>query len=180
MKHHYVCAVLIAAILVLCTLAGTNREAPLVGNEKFGPDVASLEDRVAQHPDDLGALSDLCQAYLDRRAPGLALAAIQHASESVRQSARITHLSAMALLHEGRASEALMNERQAISRCGQGSCGAWLLASALRHEEFLAELVRSGVEDWKRDPDATVAAYEHLRRGTVSMVAPDLTGSAAR
>jgi thioredoxin-like negative regulator of GroEL len=157
-------------ILGLCMMAGAHREAPLVGHKKLGSEVSQLENTVAAHPEDGDALFSLSRSYLERGSPGLALAALDRAPEPVRQSARIAHLRSVALLHEGRASEALVSERAVIASCEKQHCAPWLLASALRHEQFLAELVEQGVEDYKRDPDATEIASRKLSRNVVAIL----------
>jgi hypothetical protein len=173
MNNQIACGAVLTGVLGLCMLAGTHREAPLVGHQKLDSVPAALEERVARHPDDAQALTQLCRAYMDRGAPGLALAAMQRAPEPVRQSPRVTHLWAVALLHEGRASDALDKERVAIATCNaESACAPWFLASAMRHELFLNELVRLGIEDYRRDPDGTVMAYSRLQHNTVAVLDP--------
>ena len=157
-------------VLGLCMLAGANREAPLVGHQKLGDNVPGLENAVARQPDNTQALIDLTEHYIERGAPGMALAALERAPETVRHDPRVAHLWAVALLHEGRASQALEQERLAIAGCTQRRCAPWVLASAMRHEQFLSELVQRGVEDYRRDPDATVAAYGRLSRNVVAVL----------
>jgi hypothetical protein len=45
-----------------------------------------------------------------------------------------------------------------------------MMASALRHHEFLVALTEQGVEDYRRDPDATLAAYHRLSRNVVAVL----------
>lgn len=157
-------------VLGLCMLAGANREAPLVGHQKLGDTVPQLENAVARQPNDTEALIKLTEHYIERGAPGMALAALEHAPESVQNNPRVAHLWGIALLHEGRSTQALEKERQAIAGCSERRCAPWVLASAMRHEQFLAELVQRGVEDYRRDPEATQAAYGRLSRNVVAVL----------
>ena len=170
MKIQMACGAVLMGVLGLCMLAGANREAPLVGHQKLGDKVPELENTVAAQPDNTDALVDLTQHYVERGAPGMALSALERAPQAVRQNPRVAHLWAVALLHEGHASQALEKERAAISGCNERRCPPWVLASALRHEQFLSELVQRGVEDYRRDPDATVAAYGRLSRNVVAVL----------
>lgn len=170
MRIPVACGTMLMGLLGLCMLAGAHREAPLVGHQKLGADVAELEASVASRADDADALAVLADRYIERNAPGLALAAIERAPSAVRAAPRIGHLWAVALMHEGRASDALAREREVIAACNQRSCAAWTLASAVRHEQFLSAMVQRGVEDYRRDPDAAEAAYRRVSRNVVAVL----------
>lgn len=173
MKNHVASgAAVLMGILGLCMLTGSHREAPLVGYQKIGPEILALEARVSQSPDDADALASLAQHYVDRDAPGMAIAALSRAPESVRSNARVSHAWAVALMHEGKASEALDQENRALSACSSEPCAPWMVASALRHHGFLSALVDHGVEDYRRDPDATLAAYGRVSRNLVAVLDP--------
>ena len=171
MKNHVASgAAVLMGILGLCMLTGSHREAPLVGYQKIGPEILALEARVSQTPEDADALAFLAQHYVDRDAPGMAIAALSRASEQVRAHARVSHAWAVALMHEGKASEALDQENRTLEACNRDSCAPWLVASALRHHGFLTALVEGGVEDYRRDPDATLAAYGRSSRNLVAVL----------
>jgi len=163
-------AAVLMGILGLCMLTGSHREAPLVGHQKIGPEILALEARVSQAPEDAEALASLAQHYVDRDAPGMAIAALSRAPEAVRSRARVSHVWAVALMHEGKASEALDQENRTLDTCGRDSCAPWLVASALRYHEFLSAMVEGGVEDYRRDPDATLVAYGRASRNLVAVL----------
>ena len=73
--------------------------------------IESLESQVAASPNDDAKLRTLAQAYMDARAPGLALAIIQRAPAPLQGNAKVEHLYARALIDEGRAQDALTVER---------------------------------------------------------------------
>ncbi|HQP36825.1 MAG TPA: hypothetical protein PLI95_16690, partial [Polyangiaceae bacterium] len=173
MTHYLVSgAVVLSGILGLCMLSGAHREAPLVGHQKFGPEVSTLEAQVARQPHDAPALASLAQHYLDRGAPGMAIAALARAPEPVRSDPSVSHVWAVALLHEGNASQALDQEDRTLAACSRLPCSPWLVASALRHREFASALVAGGVEDYRRDPDATLLAYGRVSRNLVAVLDP--------
>jgi hypothetical protein len=170
MRIHLGCALVLSGLLGLAMLARAHREAPLVGHAKLDETMSALEDAVARRPDDGTLLADLAGRYLDRGAPGMALGAILRAPAPVREAPGVAHLWARALLHEGQASRALVKERQVLASCIDRPCAPWLLASAMRHEEFLVAMVGHGVEDFQRDPDGASLAYGRLRRSVVAVL----------
>ena len=158
----------VAGVIGVWMLSGFNCEARLVGAQSLGDDVAAAEVVVARDRNDAEALRHLATSYLDRKSPGFALAAIQRAPEQVRQLPSVLHLWARALMYEGNASQALYKERQLAATCRQSQCGAALLASAIWHEQFLAGLVASGVEDFRSSPEATKSAVDSMHLVTVA------------
>ena len=128
--------------------------------------VVGLEAQVAAAPGDDAKLRALSQAYLDARAPGLALAVMERAPEDVRTRAKVEHLYARALLEEGHAQDALAVERSVLRTCtiADGVCDTWLIASARRRADILEELVGLGVEDARADPEASAVAYHNATR----------------
>lgn len=170
MRHFVMSAVVLAGALGLWLSAGVHREAPLVGHLGLTPEVAAMEDEVALDPDSVEKLEALCSAYLERKSPGLALAAIHRAPEEVRDQPQVSYHWARALLYEGHASDALARQRKVLADCQDASCSAWLTASAMRQEAFLAALVSHGVEDYRRDPGKTVEAYRSMQATTVAVL----------
>jgi hypothetical protein len=125
---------------------------------------------VALDPDSAEKLEALCSAYLERKSPGFALAAIHRAPETVRDQPVIHYHWARALLYEGHASDALAKQRKVLDSCHTSGCSPWLMASAMRQEAFLAALVAHGVEDFRRDPGRTVEAYRSMQATTVAVL----------
>ena len=86
----------LAAVFGLWLSSGTQRERPLVADERVTA-LQALEARVIASPSDELARRDLAQAYLDARAPGMAVRAVEAAPEVVRRMPRVEHLYARAL-----------------------------------------------------------------------------------
>ena len=156
-------------------LAGsTQREKRVVGDSQSDR-VALLEEQVAANPNDAGHVRELAQAYLDARAPGMALASIEHAPPAVRAEPTVDHLYARALLDQGRSADALAAERRVLARCMEADsmfapptdapvCSTYLIASATRRAEILEQLVTLGVEDANAHPEASSLAYHNATR----------------
>lgn len=170
MRHFVLSAVVLAGAFGLWLSSGVHREAPLVGHLGLTAEVAALENEVALDPGSAEKLEALCSAYLERRSPGFALAAIHRAPETVREEPAIQYHWARALLFEGHASDALAKQRKVLDTCQTSACSPWLTASAMRHEAFLTALVSHGVEDYRRDPGRTVEAYRSMQATTVAVL----------
>jgi predicted Zn-dependent protease len=159
----------LAAASALWLASGVERERPVLSPEASDA-IAHLEANVAAHPESAPALRDLSQAYLEVRAPGLAISLIQHAPASVRSDPWVDHAYARALLDQGRAEEALTVERRVLDRCasdpavGATPCDTWLIASATRRTDILQQLVHLGVEDAQAHPEASLIAYQNATR----------------
>ncbi len=128
----------------------------------------ALEGDAAQHRDDPREVASLAQAYLDARAPGLALRVVESAPASVRTAPAVAHLHAVALFDMGRAHEAQMAEREVLARCapmpGVDACDARLVASASRRLDYLDQMIALGVEDPAAHPEASQVAYRSSTR----------------
>src|SRR5262245_14619449 len=98
--------VVLAAVASIWLASGTQREKPIL-NEDQAAKVGALEANVASNPTDPSAIRGLAQAYLEARAPGLALSVIETSPTSVRRDPTVEHLYARALLDQGRAVDAL-------------------------------------------------------------------------
>jgi hypothetical protein len=166
-----------AAVASLWLASGTQREKPVL-TEDQAVRVRALEAQVAETPSDSGAVRSLAQAYLDARAPGLALVTIESSPTTVRREPLLEHLYARALLDQGRAVDALAAEQRVLDRCAPGlggaivssewgtdsACSTWLLASATRRADILRQLVELGVDDANAHPEASAVAYHNATR----------------
>jgi hypothetical protein len=160
--------VVLAAVASIWLASGTQREKPIL-NEAQAAKVGALEASVASHPSDAAAVRGLAQAYLEARAPGLALSVIETSPTGVRREPTVEHLYARALLDQGRAVDALAAEQRVLDACGPGMdgtspCDTWLLASATRRADILRQLVELGVEDANAHPEASAVAYHNATR----------------
>jgi len=158
----------LVAIGVIWFAGSTQREKRVVGDSHTDR-VALLEEQVAATPNDVVRVRELAQAYLDARAPGMALASIEHAAPAVRAEPTVEHLYARALLDQGRSADALAAERRVLARCADPSsevpaCSTYLIASATRRAEILEQLVTLGVEDANAHPEASSLAYHNATR----------------
>jgi hypothetical protein len=159
--------------------AGPQRERPIWSSTQAAPvalatsdAVRDLESSVALRRDDPGVTRALAQAYVDARAPGLAVALIERAPAAVRDDVRVRHALARALLDQGRSELALRVERAVLASClpladgiaAPQGCDSPLLASARRRADILGELVSLGVEDAEAHPEAARLAYLNATR----------------
>ena len=166
---------ILVAIGAIWFAGSTQREKRVVGDSQSDR-VALLEEQVAASPSDVARVRELAQAYLDARAPGMALASIEHAPAAVRAEPTVDHLYARALLDQGRSADALAAERRVLARCMDGpdgipppasetpACSTYLIASATRRAEILEQLVTLGVEDANAHPEASSLAYHNATR----------------
>lgn len=159
---------ILVAIGVIWLAGSTQREKRVVGDAHTDR-VALLEEQVAANPQDESHLRDLAQAYLDARAPGMALAAIEHAPRALRLEPTVDHLYARALLDQGRSADALAAERRVLAACSSSAasaptCSAYLIASATRRADILEQLVILGIEDANAHPEASSLAYHNATR----------------
>ncbi len=163
----------LVAIGAIWLAGSTQREKRVVGDSQSDR-VALLEEQVAATPNDVARVRELAQAYLDARAPGMALASIEHAPAAVRAEPTVDHLYARALLDQGRSADALAAERRVLAQCAAAGepppepapppCSTYLIASATRRAEILEQLVTLGVEDANAHPEASSLAYHNATR----------------
>jgi hypothetical protein len=122
---------ILVAIGAIWFAGSTQREKRVVGDIHTDR-VALLEEQVAASPADPTKVGELAQAYLDARAPGMALASIERAPDAVRLAPAVEHLYARALLDQGRSADALAAERRVLARCAAAeSTAASTPASAI-------------------------------------------------
>ena len=154
--------VLLVAAFALLLASGTQHEHAVIarGHESA---VHALEARYAMHHD-AKSLRDLAQGYLDAAAPGLAVAAIEAAPKDVREDVVVEHTYARALIDSGRAGDALVAEQDVLAKCDANGCDAWLLASAMRRADILAELQKLGIDDAQAHPESAAVAYHAATR----------------
>jgi hypothetical protein len=158
----------LVAIGAIWFAGSTQREKRVVGDTHTDR-VALLEEQAAANPSDPARVRELAQAYLDARAPGMALASIERAPAAVRAEPTVEHLYARALLDQGRSADALAAERRVLSHCADPSlevpaCSTYLIASATRRADILEQLVTLGVEDANAHPEASSLAYHNATR----------------
>jgi hypothetical protein len=149
--------------------AGSTQREKRVVSDGHTERVALREEQAAANPSDPRGVRDLAQAYLDARAPGMALAAIERSPAAAQREPTVEHLYARALLDQGRSADALAAERRVLARCADPSldlpaCSTYLIASATRRADILEQLVTLGVEDANAHPEASSLAYHNATR----------------
>ncbi len=153
----------------------TEHERPLIERSAERNRLVRLEHASAEARASRATLLELAEGYLDARQPGMAIATIERASPELRTVAEVEHLYARALVAAGRATEALMAERRALSACarapGTDACSASLQASSARRIALLETLQGFGVEDAPMNPKATQLAYVVATRPVAVAVA---------
>lgn len=144
--------------------SSTQDERPILSVSDV-PGLRVLEAAAAAHPENAELTHRLATTYLEARASGLAVRAIESAPVEVRTRPEVAHLFARALIEQGRAHEALAVERAVHREClNFDHCSPWLFASVTRRVDILKELVELGVEDAEREPEASLLAYQHATR----------------
>ncbi len=172
---------LLAATAILWSLGRTQHERPVLA-VTASQTVRALEASAHLRPADPEATRRLAQAYLDTRQPGIAIVLVENAAPGVRESPRVRHAYARALVDAGRSDEALAVEVRVVDACSAlaedgsqdghqralraaaGGCDPVLLASAMRRADILRELVSLGVEDAVAHPEASLVAYRNATR----------------
>lgn len=157
--------VILAALGTLWLASGTQREHAVLSDVKSDR-VRGLEVAYAESHDDPQKLCELAQSYIDSGSPGLALSAIESAPKNVRETPKVEHVYARALIDQGHAKDALAAEQRVLDKCAanDGACDAWLLASATRRHDILQELVQLGVDDAQAHPEVSSIAYNNATR----------------
>ena len=161
----------LVAIASLWLASGTQREKPVLDSEAHASaSVRGLEVQVSMNPADAVRRRELAQAYLDAKAPGLAIRVVESAPASARENPALEHVYARALIDQGRSTDALAAEHRVLATCEreaseqQRRCDTWLILSATRRSEILRQLVDLGVDDAQAHPEASAIAYHNATR----------------
>jgi hypothetical protein len=167
MQLHTPNAVLIAMLGCLFLASGTHHERAVISADRADA-VRALEASYSERHD-ASALQQLAQAYVDAESPGLAVSAIGGAPVDLRATPVVQHTYARALLDSGRAQDALVAEHRALDACASAAetgspCETWLVASATRRADILAQLAILGVQDAQAHPEASAIAYHNATR----------------
>ena len=152
-----------AAVLVvvgaLWLVTGTHTEKAVIPAAKTEA-LRQLEAAAAANPTEENVVLKLAQAYLDNKAPGLAVTVLESSPDAVRAQPTVEHLYARALLEQGRNREALAAEERVLAACEKATCAPLLETSATRRVLILGKLVEYGVEDSLAEPDLSTIAYQ--------------------
>jgi hypothetical protein len=166
----------LVAIASLWLASGTQREKPVLDAEaRATAGVRGLEVQVSMNPADTVRRRELAQAYLDAKAPGLAIRVVESAPgfqerDIAHTNPALEHVYARALIDQGRSTDALAAEHRVLAACekadgeGERRCDTWLIASATRRSDILRELVDLGVDDAQAHPEASAIAYHNATR----------------
>jgi predicted Zn-dependent protease len=159
----------LVAIASLWLASGTQREKPVLDSEAHASaSVRGLEVQVSMNPADAVRRQELAQAYLDAKAPGLAIRVVESAPASARENPALEHVYARALIDQGRSTDALAAEHRVLATCereaSERRCDTWLILSATRRSDILRQLVDLGVDDAQAHPEASAIAYHNATR----------------
>jgi hypothetical protein len=155
---------LVALLSAACLLGSARIPASRIVAGATGPELDALEARVSSSPTDAEALAALVGAYLERRAPGLAQAALDRAPEQVREIPAIADARVRTLSALGRADIALDVQRRVLASCAEQNCSPTLRGRAEHRARVLDEMVRMGALDPKHQPELALIAYRRATR----------------
>ncbi len=131
---------------------------------RIDPALSELESAVSRDPTDATALRALVSEYVDRRAPGLAEAAITRAPAEIQTLAEIADYRAQTLAQLGNTRVALDVQRSVLVECRRSTCSQTLVGRAMRRAEWLEQMVGLGVDDAAREPARALLAYRLATR----------------
>lgn len=153
-------------------------------------ELAELEDAFAARHDDLALAQRLSAAYLKLGEPGLAIGVVRAVSPEFVTDPVLTHRLAQAYEAVGRLDDALATAAVAHARClrAVGSsqlttttaapprfrCSQAALVALEQHEHALAQMLRWGVTDSRRDPRARAARSMAERRARIASLDHEL------
>jgi hypothetical protein len=145
--------------------------------------LAALEDAFATAHDDLEVARRLSGEYLRLGRPALAIGVARTASPALIADPLLTHRLAQAYEAMGRLDDALATADVARARCLRAvgsseavftdrapglACTPSLLLALDQHEQALAQMLRWGVTDSRRDPRARLARDLAERRARIA------------
>ncbi len=162
-EWRWLCAGLGVAMLASLSALGPTPATPIAG-PGLGRELDALEARVGRDPGDAQALARLVDVYLAHAAPGLAEAALERAPGAIRDQPRIADARARTLVQLGFSRDALAAQLEVLLECAHRSCPPALAGHAAYRADYLAELVRLGVDDPHANPRLARMAYRRSTR----------------
>jgi hypothetical protein len=146
-------------------VVGTSDDASPILSSPLARVAQELEADTAKAPTP-EKVAELAATYVGQKQPGLALALLDRYPTMKAPEIRLAR--AHALYANGKASQALAALDDLGATCEarreEDPCPAWVVAKSLNERAFFTEMVRAGIEDPARDPEATEAAFDRSRR----------------
>jgi hypothetical protein len=181
------------ALLVLLggigwALTAKSPEPALMPDTETVRELSRLEDAFAAGHDDIQTARRLAAEYLRLAQPALAIGVVRAASPELIADPILTHRLAQAYEAVGRVDDALATAAVARARCLRAigsseasltsspprfDCSAATLVALEQHQQALAQMLRWGVTDPRRDPRARVARGLAERRAHIASASSD-------
>ncbi len=153
-----------AALLVGLAAQARTPARAIVAGVDLGVPVRELETRAGKNPSDGAALVALVSAYLERNAPGLAQAALEHAPAVLRSEPRVADLRVRTLILLGRVQLAFATQSALLVECSRRNCGPELEGRGRHRLAWLRELLQLEVADPREEPERANLAYRLASR----------------
>lgn len=155
----------LALTLLATGLSQTRTPArPIVAGQRTDAGVAALEAQVGEDPTNAVLLHALVEAYLMRKAPGLAQAALDRAPAEVRSQASIADQRVRTLTLLGHPQLAFAAQNAALAACSHSECTRELVGRGRHRLEWLRQLLEMDVADPRAEPSRALLAYRLASR----------------
>jgi len=140
---------------------------PIVAGHDFDAEVATLEAEVGKDPTNAVVLHALVEAYLVRKAPGLAQAALDRAPAEVRQQPSIADQRVRTLTLLGHPQLAFVAQNAVLAECSRSECTRELVGRGRHRLEWLRQLLEMDIADPRMEPNRALLAYRLASRQVV-------------
>ena len=137
---------------------------PIVAGHHLDAEVATLETQVGKDPTNAVLLHALVEAYLVRKAPGLAQAALDHAPAELRQQPSIADQRVRTLTLLGHPQLAFVAQNAALAECSRIECTRELVGRGRHRLEWLRQLLEMDIADPRAEPNRALLAYRLASR----------------
>lgn len=155
----------LALTLLVTALTQTRTPArPIVAGHDLGAEVAELEDQVGKDPTNAVLLHALVEAYLVRKAPGLAQAALDRAPADVRYQPSIADQRVRTLTLLGHPQLAFAAQNAVLAECSRSECTQELVGRGRHRLDWLRQLLEMDIADPRAEPSRALLAYRLASR----------------
>ena len=158
----------LALTLLVTALSQTRTPArSIVAGQGLDEEVAALEAEVGKDPTNAVVLHALVEAYLARKAPGLAQAALDRAPPEVRHQPSIADQRVRTLTLLGRPQLAFVAQNAVLAECSRSACTRELVGRGRHRLEWLRQLLEMDIADPRMEPNRALLAYRLASRQVV-------------
>lgn len=137
---------------------------PIVAGQHLDAEIATLEAEVGKDPTNAVVLHVLVEAYLARKAPGLAQAALDRAPQAVRHQPSIADQRVRTLTLLGHPQLAFVAQNAVLAECSRSECTRELVGRGRHRLEWLRQLLEMDVADPRVEPNRALLAYRLASR----------------